>query len=365
MKLLDRTLFFLLILTLSCARQTSFHSRYVTGETGIRGTVLDAKTSEPLPARIVLRDSARVHSSYYKIYPGHFTAEDGTFFLNAEPGYYRLEIYHGIDYCSEKRAVEIRADQTLEITARLEPWVRLRQLGWVNGDGHAHLYTDVEKNEQMLTTVRQICRAQGVDFISTNQGWAGYSDDDWQSGYAPFSDAHFQLYYGAEMPKYRTGHTWWLGLTSTRGYFKASMDTMYENHYYQSERNEHWDFQRIGFPNIPDVYLVPRFKIADHAVACLPHPTSWWQQKRGEIEKYTTNVCAYLSYSLLAGGIWDGLVIMGYNADHYFYQNLWFHILNEGHRLTPLAELDGGYGENNKFPYGLYRVYYQVGDDPS
>ena len=31
--------------------------------------------------------------------------------------------------------------------------------------------------------------------------------------------------------------------------------------------------------------------------------------------------------------------------------------------MTPVAELDGGYGENNKFPYGSMRVYYQVGDD--
>jgi hypothetical protein len=38
----------------------------------------------------------------------------------------------------------------------------------------------------------------------------------------------------------------------------------------------------------------------------MPHPTSWWWQERGKIEKYTTNVAAYLSFGLLAGQIWEG-----------------------------------------------------------
>jgi hypothetical protein len=139
------------------------------------------------------------------------------------------------------------------------------------------------------------------------------------------------------------------------------MDTMYENLYYQSADNPQWDFNWLAFPNIPDVELVPRFKEAEQAVALVPHPTSWWRQKRGDIEKYTTNVCEYLSFSLLSGGLWDGLVVMGYDRDHYFYQNLWFNVLNQGYRMTPVAELDGGYGENNKFPYGTMRVYFHVG----
>jgi len=33
---------------------------------------------------------------------------------------------------------------------------------------------------------------------------------------------------------------------------------------------------------------------------------------------------------------------MGYDADHIFYQNTWFHILNEGYDLPGVAETDGG-----------------------
>ncbi len=359
-------LFLCFVLFGSAAAETDITVSYVTGNPGIQGQVLDAETGAPLPARIELvNNQGQAVASYYSRYPGHFTQEDGTFKIDAEPGSYKLEVFHGIDYVSERTVIEIKKNQTADLHIQLQPWVRLRKMGWVNGDGHAHLYTDQNENVDMLKTVRRICRAQGVDFIATNQGWAGYGDDNWREGYAPFSDDELLLYYGAEMPKYRTGHTWWLGMESTRGYFSAAMDSSYENQYYKVESTPHWTFDNVPFPNIPAVYLVPRFKQAEDALACIPHPTSWWWEKRGAVEKYTTNVCEYLSYSLLAGPIWDGLVVMGYNADHYFYQNLWFHILNEGYRMTPLAELDGGYGENNKFPYGLYRVFYQVGDKMS
>lgn len=359
-----RVIFFIAFLACTIfAQQNYAQVDYSSGVTALKGQVFDSETNEPLPARLVLTDqNGNSIGSYYNKYPGHFTNEDGTFSLQAEPGRYELAVYHGINYLSQKIAVELKENQIGEINIQLEPWVPLRQLGWVNGDGHAHLYTDIKQNEDMLRTVRKICRAQGVDFLATNQGWAGYGDDDWRAGYAPFSDDTFMLTYGAEMPKYRTGHTWWLGLESTYGYFSASMDSSYENQYYKVEANPHWDFDLVPFNNIPDVYLVPRLKKAENAVACIPHPTSWWWEKRGEVKKYTTNVCEYLSFSLLAGKLWDGFVVMGYNADHYFYQNLWFHILNEGYKMPALAELDGGYGENNKFPYGLYRVYYFVGD---
>jgi len=340
-----------------------FSLRYVSGMSGLEVRVTDSESGDALPARVVLHDDrGGVFDSYYRILPGIYTDEKGVLRCNPAPGRYTLRIYHGIDYLSQTRPIEIVRDSLLRVSCALQNWVPLRRLGWVNGDGHAHLYTDMKNNDRMLARVRQICRAQGVDFISTNQGWAGYGESDGREAYARHSDDAFVLYYGAEMPKYRTGHTWWLNLRSLRGYFDATMDTIYENQYYQTESPLQWTFERLPFSNIPDVELVPRFRAADGAVAIIPHPTSWWRQKRGQVEKYTTNVCEYLSFSLLAGGLWDGIVILGYDRDHYFYQNLWFNILNRGYRLTPVAELDGGYGPDNKFPYGSMRVYYQIGD---
>ena len=100
---------------------------------------------------------------------------------------------------------------------------------------------------------------------------------------------------------------------------------------------------------------------AEDAVALVPHPTSWWWQERDGVEKYTTNVASHLAFGLLSGELWDGLVVMGYDHDHYFYQNLWFHVLNEGYRMTPVAELDGGLEPGTRFYYGAMRTYAHVG----
>jgi hypothetical protein len=86
-------------------------------------------------------------------------------------------------------------------------------------------------------------------------------------------------------------------------------------------------------------------------------------QKRGDIEKYVTNVAVNLSFGLLSGKIWDGLVAMGYDHDHFFYQNLWFHVLNEGYRMPGFAELDGGLGKDDKFYYGSMRNYFHLDGD--
>jgi hypothetical protein len=38
--------------------------------------------------------------------------------------------------------------------------------------------------------------------------------------------------------------------------------------------------------------------------------------------KYTTNVAAHLTFGLLAKPFWDGIMVINYDPDHYFYQNL-------------------------------------------
>ncbi len=337
-----------------------------TGFTGIRGRVLDAASGHPLSARIEIRNGkGDPVGSYYQHLPGVFTEEDGSFEVPLPAGRYSVDVHHGIDYVSEKADVEVAAGRGVALDASLAPWANLRERGYVNGDGHAHLYTDKRPDDVMAARVRRICLAQGVDFLAACQEWAGYDESNWRTGYAKFSDDRFLLHFGAEMPKYRTGHTWWLGLTTTRGRFASTMDVTYENDYYQSSKPGSWTFDTLPFPNLPDVELVSRFRAAEGAAAIVPHPTSWWWQPRGDAVKYTTNVAAYLPFGLLAGPLWDGMVVMGYDPDHYFYQDLWFHVLDEGYRMPALAELDGGYEPDSRFYYGSMRTYFQVGEDRS
>ncbi len=331
---------------------------------GVKGRVHDAETGKVLSARIVIagKDS-NVVRSYYTMLPGFFTKDDGTFEEKLEPGTYHVSVFHGFDYESQESNLEITPEHGYDLDIYLKPWVRLKDAGWVNGGGHCHLYTEKKPDNEMLALVRQICLAQGVDFLCAAQGWGGYNDSTWREGYARFSDDRFILSYGSEMPKYRTGHTWWLGQKSTRGYFWSTMDTTYENNYYQAGTGTKWTFRDLKFPFIPCPDVVSRIRKADDAVAIMPHPTSWWWQPRGKVTKYTTNVAAYLSFGLLSGKIWDGEVVMGYDHDHYMYQNLWFHVLNEGYRMPAMAELDGGLGKNDRFYYGSMRTYYHLNGD--
>lgn len=331
---------------------------------GIRGNIREAESGKGLAARIAIKDSdGNIIDTYYDKSPGFFTEEDGSFSKDLPAGKYEMEVSHGIDRLSSKVEFEISETQGVEAQIYLESWFDLKKEGWVNGDGHCHLYTDNKPDNEMAALVRKICLAQGVDFVCAAQGWAGYNDSTWEEGYKKFSDDKFILHYGSEMPKNRTGHTWWIGQTSTLNYYSSSMDTTYENQYYQAHEGTHWDFDHLSFPNIPDIEVVQRLKDQDHAVAIMPHPTSWWMQKRGNIEKYTTNVVSHLSFGLLAGKIWDGLVVMGYNHDHIFYQNLWFNVLNQGYRMPALGELDGGLNQDSRFYYGSMRTYYKLNGD--
>jgi hypothetical protein len=359
-----------LLLFTSCHRNIQFKetSLEIIMVPEFKGCVFDAMTGKNLPSRIAIyNDSNNIVNTIFKHLPGFFTREDGTFNQRLLPGKYLVKVYHGIDYISQEIQIEISKDKGLNADIYLKPWYPLKDEGWVCGDGHDHLYTENWKystnnpDTTLLKKVRKICLGQGVDFVCAAQGWAGFNDSTWVRAYKQFSDQHFIISYGSEMPKYRTGHTWWLGQTSTRGYFMNAMDTTYENLYYQSDKDTSWSFSTIKFPFIPDVDVVQSFKEADNAVAIMPHPTSWWWQERGKIKKYTTNAASYLSFGLLAGKIWDGLVVMGYDHDHYYYQNLWFNVLNQGYRIPAVSELDGtGIGENEPFYYGSMRTYYHL-----
>ena len=353
-----------LIITITTHAQNNTVQYTPSSFQGITGKVTDAATNQPLSVRIVITDdTGHVYKSYYTKLPGFFTNENGSFQLPLEPGTYSLAVYRGIDYLSNHASFQITGNNGVRADIQLQNWYPLKKEGWYCGDGHDHLYTDKKPDTAMAALVRKICIAQGVDFMFTAQGWLGYNDSNWRKGYASFSDDRFQLQYGSEMPKYRTGHTWWLGQTSTRNYFWNTMDSAYENQYYQSNIGTTWTFDELPLVNVPDVEVVPRLKRADGSLAITAHPTSWWMQRRGDIEKYVTNVAVNLSFGLLSGKIWDGLVAMGYDHDHFYYQNLWFHVLNEGYRMPGFAELDGGLGKNDKFYYGSMRNYFHIDGD--
>jgi hypothetical protein len=72
------------------------------------------------------------------------------------------------------------------------------------------------------------------------------------------------------------------------------------------------------------------------ALPVYAHPTSWWWGN----DQHVTNIAATLVPDILTGQAAGCLVVMGYDADHRSYQDLWFNLLNRGYFLTGVAETD-------------------------
>jgi len=79
---------------------------------------------------------------------------------------------------------------------------------------------------------------------------------------------------------------------------------------------------------------------AHGALAVWAHPTSWWTTDGTDDGPFVTNIAAEMIPQLLRDGYLDGLAVMGYDAYHPDYQNIWFAILDLGYRAPGFAEID-------------------------
>lgn len=340
------------------AMQTVGETAPTTQKIVVKGRITDANTGEPLSARVVLRNtSGQVVDSYYTELPGFFTEPDGTFVVSLEPGNYTYEVTRGFDYTRSTGKLIVTSQGSSTLDVPLKPWVNLKKLGWYTGDAHAHIVSDTPKNADMIALAHKIAKAQGLDFLFAVQNWGGYDETNWADAQAIGSDDQFKMLFGAEMPKQRFGHTWWIGLNNTCGYYNHGMDQGYSRYF----RSTGPLFSEEHYPllQMPSSEVVPRLRQAKDAIAVHAHPTSWWWQGTPNTQ-FITNISADLIPDLLSGGLWDGLVVMGYDHDHYFYQNLWFWILNMGYRITPFAELDGGLPTWEPNYYGAMRTYFHL-----
>jgi hypothetical protein len=132
--------------------------RLVAGFIGLRGWVFDAASGRSLSGRLEIRDAGgEPVGFYYAHLLGVFTEEDGSFEVSLPAGRYSVEVHYGIDYLSEWVDVEVAVGRGVALAVSLAFWVSLRERGFVNGDGHAHFYTDKRPDDEMAARVRRIC----------------------------------------------------------------------------------------------------------------------------------------------------------------------------------------------------------------
>lgn len=234
----------------------------------------------------------------------------------------------------------------------------LRKLGWYCGECHDHVNHPVT-----LETLTHFLEINGIDFLSLCQGWLTSRESSLAHDGAALrlfiesgSSESLQLRMGAEFPKTRFGHTcWWRfpGMNDPYGQYDSMHDKAYFDVAGISEEVSQHTTKSIPFALEPPFRKIQRWKRLN-GISMAPHPTSWWLTNPNA-STICTNIAVDFCYDLLGERLYDTLAVMGYDAEHVFYQNLWFHLLNEGYRISAVAETDGDIGGKHKI--GDFRTY--------
>lgn len=147
-----------------------------------------------------------------------------------------------------------------------------------------------------------------------------------------FSTDDFIFEVDCETPKIRFGHLWWLGWQPEFAPW----------HDYDAGWSA-WEVSPERLLGTPPPAFTQRIQArairAQVAMGALPvyaHPTSWWWGN----DQHVSNIAATLVPDILTGQAAGCLVVMGYEANHKHYQELWFNLLNKGYFLTGVAETD-------------------------
>jgi len=242
------------------------------------------------------------------------------------------------------QSVIVKENETHSIIMEAMPWVPFEGWGYFAGESHNHINAEWTPPQVSL-----YARAFGLRYINLCQGWMQESDQAPRpTGQAiatqlrEGSTCGCHLHFGAERPKTRYGHVWWINLKPFKDPFGEYIrwhDSPYVD-MVNRDATDPGDIQRVcPLRNELPLDTWRRFR-RDGAACVAAHPTSWWL-KRPDDQLIVTNISAELVFSLLCGEPPDALAVMGYDPDQIFYQNLWFHILNEGYPLAGCGETDG------------------------
>lgn len=316
----------------------------------------------PVPCWVTLADgNGRAVNDTGGPYPGFPCS--GTVDLELKPGSYQLIIRCGPLYRWHRREITLEHED-LAVSVQLAEHVDLRARGWFCFDMHNHLAAPATPE-----TIAAYLDAHAIDGVGVCQPWTcddrSYLANDGErlARYlASGSTDSAHLYFGAEFPKTRYGHAAWFRmpiLDDPRGPYADYHDTTYFDNVKDLEEPTEHPSRILAFDREWNVNKILRWKKRGGVNAAL-HPTSWWTDRENQ-KVVTTNIAVDYIYGLFAGGLYDTLVVMGYDEEHVFYQNLWFQLLNRGYRIAAVAESDGAL--RGKHPLGKLRQYSCIGQD--
>jgi len=191
-----------------------------TGRVALR--VLEASDRSPLAARIAIRhEGGKFHAppgSLYRLNQGelHFYANDRCE-LDLPEGHYEVKVSRGPEYRVARLNIDVRPDETTNITAALERWCDQPNRGWYSGESHIHANYGYGPWYNSPRTMLLQCAGEDLhvcNFMVANSDGDGVFDREYFRGRPdPLSDEQTILYWNEEFRSTHWGHMTLLNLT--------------------------------------------------------------------------------------------------------------------------------------------------------
>ncbi len=139
------------LLTLATLTAAAFQADALAQTVTLRGTIVDAETNRPLPARLMIQseDGEWFHAQsvsgiavpYDKrrneSVEVHTSLDAGPFEAELPPGKYTLTVERGKEYLTATRTVTVE-DAPLAIEIPIRRWIDMSEFGWFSGETHVH-----------------------------------------------------------------------------------------------------------------------------------------------------------------------------------------------------------------------------------
>lgn len=329
---------------------------------------IDASSRHTLPCWVELRGADGTVVSGWNVHSelAGFPC-DGEVELSLSPGRYELLARRWISHQWLRAEVEVTDAPAQVCEFQLQPWLDPKRLGYVCLDAHNHV-----NHPNLLRDAVRFGAALELDAVELCQGWtvdpvanrsiAGVAIAD---SIRAASTSAVHLAFGIERPKTRFGHWWWVNVQPPALPF-VEYDGWHDAAFCEwialQPQPAHDVQEACPFEGELPFDELRRQRSAG-AAAVAAHPTSWWWETKDGRRSFTSNLSLDSIYCLLAGEAPDAIVVMGYDADQIFYQNLWFRLLNEGYTIAGAAETDAALRGGHYL--GQLRQYLRLGGLPN
>ncbi len=310
--------------------------------------VVDAGTSQPLPARLVLKtsdgqfpgDRIGCAATRWPNIEAHGIFIDGSGTFEVPPGSTSISAAHGAQFDLDAVTVEVKPGETAKVELKLKRIVDLRANGWVGGDAHVHMIHGENQRTTSYQDVATTCAAGGLDFVSVCQEYVGAGTlelDGYRAACDAVSTDNFRMFLGAERPKSILGHQALIGAADP---FVIAED--------------------------PPYFASARVIHAQGGASFYVHPVRYYpgKQHAGKwLDFPGTNLARELVFDAYCGPSFDGLSVLSDEPANSAAHALWFNLLNRGFFVPVLADGDACFDRpllGEKAP-GFWTTYFYIG----